>query len=275
MRLGRTSIAGLAPAILGRLHWTGIPGLKAIRLVAGRAMVRAVGLGRVIQGAWYRGDAVECPCCGGRFARFLPYGKPVRPNARCPGCGALERHRGVCTFIRDRTDLMQRPRRVLHVAPEEVIQNLLRSSSQRGYVSIDLSSPLAMYLMDVTDLKFDADAFDVVICSHVLEHVIDDRRAMQELLRVLRPGGWAVLNTPYDATRKVTDEDATVLDERERSVRFGQRDHVRTYGLDLFERLRSVGWVVRRISVAEQLDPAMAARSGVTEELIIGSKLSG
>jgi SAM-dependent methyltransferase len=234
-------------------------------------------LRRIVWGtiaALLRGDQVECPCCGGRFRCFLPGGPERRPNARCPRCGSLERHRLVWLWLQRATDLLEARHRVLVVAPERFLQEALRARPNLDYLSIDLESPLAMRHMDVTRLDLADASFDVVVCNHVLEHVSDDRAAMRELLRVLRPTGWAVLQTPIDMSREISDEDPTVTDSSERLRRFGQADHVRTYGRDFFERLGQAGWVVERIAFARSLPGDEARRFGLDldEELIVGRR---
>ena len=237
---------------------------------------RAAGLARAAERVrlrlWARlarGEGVECPCCGGRFRRFVPYGvRPRRPNAQCPACGAVERHRLLWLFLRERTDLFTRPQRLLHVAPEAVFAERLRRQPGLRYVSADLASPLAGVRVDVQSLPFADAAFDALLCHHVLEHVPDDRRAMGELRRVLRPGGWAVLQSPIDSALAVTNEDASVTDPRERERRFGQSDHLRQYGRDYEARLREAGFEVRAERFFEALPPERRARHGLKAETI-------
>ncbi|WP_205015453.1 methyltransferase domain-containing protein [Mycolicibacterium hodleri] len=133
-------------------------------------------------------------------------------------------------------------KQVLHVAPEPQFQKLLRKRIGAGYLTADLYDPAAMVTMDVTDIQFPDDSFDVVYCSHVLEHVDDDRQAMREFFRVLKPAGWAILAVPISAD--ATIEDASITDPAERLRLFGQVDHVRRYGPDYVDRLRSVGYHV-------------------------------
>jgi SAM-dependent methyltransferase len=216
-----------------------------------------------------RGEGVECPCCGGRFRRFVPYGvRPRRRNAQCPGCGAVERHRLLWLYLRERTDLFTRPQRLLHVAPEEVFAARLRALPGLRYVSADLSSPRAMLRADVQRLPHPDACFDSILCHHVLEHVQDDRAALAELRRVLRPGGWAILQSPVRKRLATTLEDASVTDPRERERLFGQSDHLRQYGGDYAARLREAGFEVRPEQFFEALAPDHRARHGLKGETI-------
>jgi len=216
-----------------------------------------------------RGEGVECPCCGGRFRRFVPYGvRPRRPNAQCPACGAVERHRLLWLFLRERTDLFTRPQRLLHVAPEAVFAERLCRQPGLRYVSADLDSPIAGVRVDVQRPPFAAAAFAALLFHHVLVHVPDDRRAMAELRRVLRPGGWAVLQSPIDSALAVTNEDASITDPRERERRFGQSDHLRQYGRDYADRLRAAGFEVSAERFFKSLPAEQRARYGLKGETI-------
>ena len=216
-----------------------------------------------------RGEGVECPCCGGKFRRFVPYGvRPRRPHAQCPSCGSVERHRLLWLYLRERTDLFVRAQRLLHVAPEEGFQERLRTIPGLRYASADLASPLAGVRADVQRLPFADAAFDSLFCHHVLEHVPDDRMAMRELLRVLRPGGWALLQSPLRSDQAETDEDPSIVDPRERERRFGQRDHVRVYGRDYADRLRAAGFAVEPERFFKSLPPEHRVRYGLKGETI-------
>jgi len=196
--------------------------------------------------AWYRvalrGRGVVCVCCDSEWRAFGPMAGV--PNRVCPRCLSLERHRLLWLYFeRERQELFTTQNRVLHVAPEPSLQRRLRSLPNLDYLSGDLDSYLADVQLDVTDLNFPDASFDVVICNHVLEHVPDDRRAMSELHRVLRPGGWAVLMVP-DVEEETTFEDPTAVTPEQRLELFGQDDHVRRYGRDYVQRLESVGFSV-------------------------------
>jgi predicted SAM-dependent methyltransferase len=187
----------------------------------------------------YAGNRYECPICSRHFRRFADFRD--RENVACPGCFSLERHRSFWLFLE--REVLRPEMRVLHVAPEPGIQGHLRRMFP-NYLSIDLQSPLADQLADVTDLPFEDGSFDLVICSHVLEHVPDDRKAMRELHRVLVPGGLALMQHPIDHDRAETYEDWTITEPDARAVAFNQWDHVRIYGRDMTDRLVEAGFEV-------------------------------
>lgn len=189
----------------------------------------------------HAGNNVYCPVCNRSFSRFIQY--KDRPNAMCPGCRTLERHRKLSLFL-DTTSLYTDPCRLLHIAPERHIQNMLQANPNIEYISGDLEDPTAMQRVNVMRMGFPSESFDVILCSHVLEHVEDDQLAMRELFRVLRPGGWAILDTPVDMNLLETLEDETIRTPEARAIAFGQSDHVRLYGRNYPEILRSHGFEV-------------------------------
>ena len=216
-----------------------------------------------LRAPFHRGNRVECPCCGGRFRGFLRGGVRGREGARCPRCGSLERHRLLWLYLEERTDLLRRPQRLLHVAPERRLAARLASAPQLRYVSADLASPLARVRMDLVRIPHPDRSFDAILCCHVLEHVVDDRRAMRELFRVLAPGGWAILQTPWRKGRAVTYEDPALADPASRRRAFGQPDHVRVYGCDFLERLAEAGFAVERDPWVRELGAARVRRFGL------------
>jgi SAM-dependent methyltransferase len=179
-----------------------------------------------------RGDAVECPVCGGRFARFLPYGD--REGALCPGCGCAERHRLMWLWLAQENRLQGR---MLAFGPDDATEQRLRARAGLDYLSADIDGTQAMVAADVTQLDFADASFDSVLCSHVIEHVPDEAAAVRELRRVLRPGGWAAVMLPVDRSVAVTFEDPAATTPELRQERFGHPDHVRLYGRDVAQRL--------------------------------------
>jgi SAM-dependent methyltransferase len=183
-----------------------------------------------------------------------------RPNALCPRCLALERHRLLWLWLTRQTDMLATAPIFLHIAPEVSLMRqfdkIYAGGAAERYVTADLESPLAKVKMDVQAIPFAAGSFDVIFCNHILEHVADDRRAMSEMYRVMRHGGWGVMLSPIDEARATTFEDDSVTDPAERTRLFGQYDHRRVYGRDYADRLRSVGWQVENIDYYASLTPA-------------------
>jgi SAM-dependent methyltransferase len=205
---------------------------------------------------------VRCPLCGAHEHEFLPRGIVPRANAFCQDCGSLERHRLVWHFFQRRTDLFDgKPKKMLHVAPEACLSRHFLRIPNLDYLTADLTSPTAMVQMDITDIQFADATFDVIYCSHVLEHVLNDREALREFRRVLRPTGWAALVVPIDG--KVTFEDPKVTDPSERQRVFGDPTHVRLYGPDFRERLVESGLQVQAFRPTDCCDMADLARHGI------------
>lgn len=204
-------------------------------------------------------DRAECPLCGTRSDSFLPGGRD-RPDVRCPGCGSLGRHRLVWLYLGLRTDLFTAPHALLHLAPEAHLGTYLARQPTIDYLSADLDLSGAMVEMDITDIDRPDGSFDAVYASHVLEHVPDDRQAMAELRRILRPEGWALLAVPMWGP--TTREDPSATEPAERLAQFGQHDHVRMYGHDgEFERrLEAAGFTVTVERFAAELGPEAVRR---------------
>lgn len=194
---------------------------------------------------FYIGKKVQCPVCTKEFRKFLPYGRKARSNALCPNCLALERHRLMYLFLKEKTDFFSAQLKVLHVAPEICFIDRFEAQKNLDYITADIESPLAKVKMDIHDIPFEEQTFDVAFCNHVMEHVADDHKAMTELHRVLKPGGWAIIQIPlFHPLPEKTYEDETITSPKEREKAFGQSDHVRLYGLDYPDRLRAAGFDV-------------------------------
>ena len=210
---------------------------------------------------FYPGNKVECTVCEKSFSKFLPYGRIIkRKNALCPSCLSLERHRLIWLFLKTKTDFFSADLKVLHVAPEYCFIKRFKALKNLDYITGDLESPLADVKMDIQEIPFGDDTFDVVICNHTLEHVDDDRKAMKEFYRVLKPGGWGILSSPINEKRDTTYEDASITDPKEREKHFGQRDHVREYGLDYTTRLEEAGFKANTQDIIAGLSPEEVER---------------
>lgn len=226
-----------------------------------------------VLGLFYLGEGKECPVCGCKRRKFLPYGYVTpRENALCPKCLSLERHRLLWLWLLRESDLgrgaMALPR-MLHIAPEVALMRRFRkmyASAPDRYITADLESPLADMHFDVQHIPLKDGEVDVVICNHIMEHVEDDRRAMRELHRILRHGGWGVVLSPVERERELTFEDDTITDRDERTRIFGQYDHRRIYGRDYADRLREAGFEVMVLPYKDSLTPAEQERYALTDE---------
>jgi ubiquinone/menaquinone biosynthesis C-methylase UbiE len=141
----------------------------------------------------------------------------------------------------------------LHFAPEQCFYKLFKESNTIEYTTTDLNSPLADVLADICKLPFADNEFDFILCNHVLEHIPDDYKALQEIYRVLKPGGTAILQIPLENDREETFEDDSITDSKERARIFGQYDHVRVYGMDYFKRLEKAGFTVNAVDYTKEL----------------------
>jgi SAM-dependent methyltransferase len=196
------------------------------------------------------GSRLTCPCCGRHFRKFARF---HGINDQCPGCGSLMRQRALVLYLRDVLRLPATDYSVLHVGPAPCMRDWFASLPDVRSVSVDITPGVADTQADVTDLPFEGGSFDLVVCVHVLEHVPNDRSAIAELQRVLRPGGCAVIQVPPSPLRE-TFEDFTVTSPEERERLFGQYDHVRLCGADYPLRLEAAGFDVAQVDYVEELD---------------------
>lgn len=221
-----------------------------------------------------RGNTVECPVCEKKFLTFLPFGYPLRANARCPSCGSLERTRLCWLYLKNRSRFFNSPQRILHIAPEKPLFERFEQIRHFDYCAADKFEPGYRYPaktinMDITSIQFPDNQFDFILCSHVLEHIPDDKRAMRELFRVLRPGGFGLLPVPIEKGRTVTYEDDSLTSPEDRAKAFGQADHVRSYGSDYPDRLRKAGFMVSEIAFGQQFSPQDQFRYGLFADEIL------
>lgn len=216
----------------------------------------------------YRGKKVECSCCGRTFSLFLfsPY-----MSALCPNCLSYERYRLLCKYLREETDFASREMNVLDIAPTWCFQEFCRGFNNIEYLSIDLESPMAMEHMDIRNLDLDDESFDCVICYHVLEHIDDDGKALAEIRRVLRPGGWAIIQVPIHV-EKTVDRSELSEEEQEEILRF--ESHLRAYGKDFPEVLGRAGFDVEVDPYVKKFNKADLKRYGLdrTEDIYLCRK---
>jgi predicted SAM-dependent methyltransferase len=235
------------------------------------------------------GFRFTCPFCGGHFRKLLPAGLDLpilkeknvvgggyRANGTCPHCDSSDRERLIYLYLKYKTDLFYENLKILHVAPEENLRKVLMASTNIDYLGADLDSPLAMVKMDITKIPYKDNSFNVVICNHVLEHIPNDRLAMSNLYRVLKPGGWAILQVPISLSLDRTYEDPTVTAPDEREKKFGQSDHVRIYAKDYKDRLENVGFTVEVYSFRKEFGDSTINKYALAkdEDLYLASKSS-
>lgn len=204
-----------------------------------------------------------CCVCRNKIGRFLPYKggwKNAPPlmraldvigsdldNFSCPRCWCHDRERHLILYF-EKMELMKKFHQadVLHFAPEKWLSKIIAEYFPARYVKADLypNAP-DVEKVDMLAIQYPDASFDFVIANHVLEHVIDENRALSELCRVLKPGGFAILQTPFSAKLKHTFSDPGINDDFSRLQAYGQEDHVRLYGSDIMDRFESSGLVSR------------------------------
>jgi SAM-dependent methyltransferase len=197
--------------------------------------------------ARHRGDAVTCPVCEHSFDAFKDDWN--RSRALCWRCGSHERHRAQWLLLARRPQLLRDASSLLHFSPEWCLSRRLRATPGLRYVTADLDPAGVDLQLDITGLDLEDDAFDAVICSHVLEHVPDDARAMRELRRIAAPGGFCLVMVPLALHRAETYEDASITAPEDREREFLQHDHVRLYAPDVADRLRAAGFDVETVDM--------------------------
>lgn len=226
---------------------------KILNIIPRPVLIRISLMVKPLLDLFYRGKRFTDPINGKSYRKFLPYGyAQVRENVLSPGTLSLERHRLLWLYF-ESENIFSKELKVLHFAPEQAFHKRFKKIKNWDYTTTDLNSPLADVQADICDLPFSDDAFDLIICNHVLEHIPDDTRAMKELYRILKPGGKAILQVPYDKNREKTFEDNSITDPKERTKIFGQYDHVRVYGMDYFDKLKAIGFQVDAVDYTAKL----------------------
>jgi SAM-dependent methyltransferase len=219
---------------------------------------------------FFKGNNFTDPIDGKSYRKFLPYGYgKQRENALSLGTLSLERHRQMWLYLQNETDFFTKNYKVLHIAPEQEFLRRFKKMKNLDYTSADLFSPIVDVKADILDLPFDDESFDVVICNHVLEHIEDDKKAMSELYRVMKKGGWGILQVPMKNSLEKTYEDFSITDPKERQKHFGQYDHVRWYGMDYFDRLKSVGFDAEANFYSQKFSEEDIKRFGLNKNEIL------
>lgn len=199
------------------------------------------------------GDKFTDPIDGKSFRKFLSYGyNKLRKNALSPSTLSLERHRLLWLYLKNETVLFEKKIKLLHFAPEQAFYKRFKKLRNIQYDTIDINSPLAEIKADICDLPIKENTYDFILCNHVLEHVLDDNKAMSELYRVLKKGGTGIFQVPIDMKREKTFQDDSITDKLERNKIFGQYDHVRVYGKDYFKKLEDTGFKVQQIDYSKK-----------------------
>ncbi|MDA8768707.1 class I SAM-dependent methyltransferase [Winogradskyella sp.] len=217
-------------------------------------LIRLSYIARPILVFFLRGIKFTDPIDGKSFKSFLSYGyKKQRENVLSPSTLSLERHRLLWLYLQNETDFFSANKKVLHFAPEQCFVKRFGELDNLDYTTTDLLSPIADVKADICDLPFEDNSYDIILCNHVLEHIPDDTKAMKELYRVLKPGGYGIFQIPQDLNLETTFEDDSITDKVERAKIFGQYDHVRVYGRDYFNKLRSVGFKVKEVDYTASL----------------------
>lgn len=226
---------------------------------------------------YYRGDKVYCPICKSKYKIFAPFDNNQRENARCINCDSLERHRLLWFYLNEKTNIFKGEKnKLLHFAPEKIFFDVFSTNPNIDYYPCDLfpehynySDTTIVIKADLTDIPFDTNSFDIILCNHVLEHIPDDIKAMSELKRVLKINGWGIFQVPIDYTLENTFEDFSITTPEGREKAFGLNNHVRQYGKDYKDRLASVGFKVYEDDYVRKFNSDEIFKYGLTPNELI------
>ena len=224
----------------------------------------------------FHGKKYTDPIDDSNYSKFLSYGyKTVRKNALCPGTLSLERHRLLWLYLDRETNFLSSNLKVLHVAPEQVFYKKFKKLKNWEYFTFDLNSPIADIKGDLISTNFKDEYFDLIICNHVLEHIEDDKSALDEMYRILKYNGISILQVPINVKRENTFEDLSIKSKIQREKYFGQYDHVREYGLDFKDRVEHAGFKVEMINYSKKISQDLVIKYGLMKDdlIPIGKKL--
>jgi len=212
---------------------------------------------------YYRGNKRCCPVCSREVSHFIT--SREGHDTKCPWCDSMARHRFVWLYLDRSLRLWDFPAstKILHVAPESAFIGKFRNHFGTNYVTSDLLSPDVDINCDITRMPFGDGEFDLIYCSHVLEHVPDDRAALAEFRRTLSPQGRAIILVPIDETREATYEDPSIVSREDRLKEFGQEDHVRVYGRDFLDRLSDAGLDCRELRWNSLFTPELMGKAEI------------
>ena len=211
----------------------------------------------------YKGNKVECPVCERSFSKFLSYGSNVahREGVLCPYDLTLERHRLMWLFLKNNSNFFTAEKlEVLHIAPEQCFHKRFKEQKNLNYLTGDLVSPIADLHFDLHSIPLEDNRFDVVFCNHVMEHVDDALQCMKEIYRVMKPGGWAIMQVPQDFSREETYEDKSITSPEEREKHYWQKDHVRLFGKDYPRWLEKAGFSVQEFDPKKEIGNELIER---------------
>ena len=218
----------------------------------------------------FRGKKYTDPIDDSNYSKFLSYGyKTVRKNALCPGTLSLERHRLLWLYLDRETNFLSSNLKVLHVAPEQVFYKKFKKLKNWEYFTFDLNSPIADIKGDLISTNFKDEYFDLIICNHVLEHIEDDKSALDEMYRILKYNGISILQVPINVKRENTFEDLSIKSKIQREKYFGQYDHVREYGLDFKDRVEQAGFKVEMINYSKKISEDLVIKYGLMKDDLI------
>lgn len=230
----------------------------------------------------------HCIVCGYNFEKFLSgginaeifskhhiIGGGYRNSYRCPCCGATDRVRWGYYVLQNKTDILEISGRVLHIAPERGIKNLIERNREIDYYTADIVSGKAMHVTDITDIQYKDGTFDYIICNHVMEHIADEEKAVNEIKRVLKENGRWIFSFPI-CKDMITYEDPSILTPEARLEAYGQHDHVRLYGNDYKNRFEKYGFNLQIFSPEREVNIIDIEKYGFIKDdvIIMATKIS-